>query len=63
MDKLPCLRPNCDGVVDFSKAYGNVELELERSPEADASLAVLANGRVCANCSVDLAEWWNRGKK
>jgi hypothetical protein len=63
MDALKCIRPNCNGEVNFKNAYGNVTLELENSPAEDARLAVATQGRICGNCSVDLAEWWNRGKR
>lgn len=56
-----CARPNCDGVVSFDKATGFVKLDLERS--VDSNELVIVDALICANCSVDLIEWWNRGKK
>lgn len=56
-----CARPNCSGVVSFAKATGFVKLDLEKS--ADSNELLLVDAVICGNCSVDLIEWWNRGKK
>lgn len=62
---LNCGRPNCDNIVSFDKAYGMVELQLERRVEDDDSsnLAVLSDTTVCSSCSNDLADFWLYGKK
>jgi hypothetical protein len=59
-----CARPNCSNVVSQFKALGEVSLYLESAPTNDMDgLMVQADGLICGSCSVDLAEWWNRGKK
>jgi hypothetical protein len=58
-----CARPNCSNVVSQFKALGEVTLYLEKSPDPSLDVMVQASGLVCGNCSVDLADWWLRGKK
>lgn len=58
-----CARPNCSNVVSHYKAVGEVTLYLEKSIDPKDGLMLQVKGEICGNCSVDLAEWWNRGKK
>jgi hypothetical protein len=58
-----CARPNCNKVVSQFKSLGIVSLRLESQfSENGPVLAVDDRGEICGNCSVDLADWWLRGK-
>lgn len=62
--KHECIRPGCKAGVSTDNAIGTVILNLEsRYDLMGSDVAAIAHGEICGNCSVDLAEWWNRGKK
>lgn len=55
-----CIRPDCTNRVSEFQAIGTVDLFLERRVQEPV---VNLQGEICAGCSNDLADWWNRGKK
>ena len=52
-----CARPNCEEVINPFKAWGEVELDLERRPTTDGP-HVVKKGNICAGCTNDLMDWW-----
>lgn len=59
-----CARPNCNNELNERfNALGEVTLYLESSPDVKVKPLIVPGLTVCGNCSVDLIEWWNRGKK
>lgn len=62
---LDCARPNCSNVVSSEKAMGTVILRLENHYDETAGSNVIVDEHteICANCSIDLADWWLYGKK
>lgn len=53
-----CARPNCMNVVSDYKVTSWVDLIIRRRKGDE--LAVNIAGRICAGCSNDLADWWNK---
>ena len=60
----PCDRPGCNNPATDANAVGEVTLYLEKSTDIKNGVMVdVEDAKICATCSVDLGEWWNRGKK